>query len=72
MGRPITHANTAFLRPSTARVINVDPGVSGKHTGTSQLIETDWQRPHQKTASTCSVYRFNSYEHCCKPEAQEV
>jgi hypothetical protein len=39
--------------------------VSGKHIGASQPIEADWQHPYEKTASACSVYRFNNYEHRC-------
>ena len=53
----------------TASAINVDPVVSGKHIGASQLIELDWQHSYETTASACSVYWFNNYEHRCKPTA---
>jgi hypothetical protein len=55
------------ITPITASVISIDPVVSGKHIGASQPIEADWQHPYEKTASaSCSVYRFNNYEHRCR------
>src|SRR5215212_885237 len=59
-----------FRRFLTASVINIDPVVSGKHIGASQPIEADWQHPYEKTASACSVYRFNNYEHRCRTGAK--
>ena len=35
----------------TASVINVDPVMSGKHIGVSQLKEADWQHSYEKAAS---------------------
>ena len=50
----------------TASVMYIDPVVSGNHIGASQLIESDWQHSYEKTASACSVYWFNNYEHRCR------
>src|SRR5215217_2237432 len=49
----------------TARVINIDPLVSGKHIGASEWIEAGSQHHHETTAEACSGYRFNNYEYRC-------
>jgi hypothetical protein len=58
------------MRLPTASVINIDPVidpvVSGKHIGTSLLIEADSQHLHEKPAYACRIYRFNDYEYRCK------
>ena len=54
-----------FVLRYTASVINIDPVVSGKHIGVSQLAQARSQHPYEETVDACSVYRFNSYERRC-------
>ena len=56
----------AFVLRYTASVINIDPVVSGKHIGVSQLAQARSEHPYEKMVDACSVYRFNSYERRCK------
>ncbi len=55
-----------FVLRYTASVINIDPVVSGKHIGVSQLAQARSEHPYEKMVDACSVYRFNSYERRCK------
>ena len=54
------------MSQTTAGVINIDPVVSGKHIGASQLIEAGSQHLHEKAAYACRIYRFNDYEYRSK------
>jgi hypothetical protein len=46
--------------------------MSGKHIGTSLLIETDSQHLHEKPAYACRIYRFNDYEYRCRASGRAV
>src|SRR5215217_5077101 len=53
------------LLPSTASVMIIDPIMSGKHIGASQLIEAGSQHLYETMTDACSVYQFNGYEYSC-------
>ena len=53
------------LLPSTASVMIIDPIVSGKHIGASQLKEAGSQHLYETMTDACSVYQFNGYEYSC-------
>ena len=43
----------------------IDPIMSGKHIGASQLIEAGSQHLYETMTDACSVYQFNGYEYSC-------
>ena len=62
---PLIGSSVSGKNPSTASVMIIDPIMSGKHIGASQLIEAGSQHLYETMTDACSVYQFNGYDYSC-------